>query len=254
MKVVDSPVTYGFNNEFIPSNVNQDSATVVSPANFSGPEHLREFVGRCFNFTDVVYMYTFCPFHNVTQNELSNRWNGYHGVLGVWQEWKIVNNTFSSMLMLEGDKCGELFRSVEIVFRCNDTEGVVEVTEPSKCTYLLVFATPKACHSTAFLVYPNLSPDEQLKWNRIESEFAEELLTPQGYDAELQQLFIESGLKRKSQETNAKVKNDQSENDALSDGNQCMRELEELRNEVEGLRLLLELKSASVTNTKSQRV
>jgi hypothetical protein len=38
----------------------------------------------------------------------------FHVNFRVWQEWSIENNTFTSMLMPEGDLCGSRRRSTEV--------------------------------------------------------------------------------------------------------------------------------------------
>lgn len=32
----------------------------------------------------------------------------------VWQEWEIENNTFTAMEMREGEKCGDIHRTVKV--------------------------------------------------------------------------------------------------------------------------------------------
>jgi len=64
------------------------------------------------------YRYQFCPYDNVTQHEITLRWNSYNGVLGVWRDWTVVNNTFTTMNMEDGDACGgSNFRSTRVLFR-----------------------------------------------------------------------------------------------------------------------------------------
>ncbi|XP_048465257.1 N-acetylglucosamine-1-phosphotransferase subunit gamma isoform X5 [Rhincodon typus] len=104
MKIVDEPNTYGLNNPFL-SQVNRLQPK-IDPAAISGPAHLHRLAGKCFSMTESVYKYEFCPFHNVTQHEQTFRWNAYSGILGIWQEWEIENNTFVGMWMKEGDSCG----------------------------------------------------------------------------------------------------------------------------------------------------
>ncbi|KAL5018299.1 hypothetical protein ScPMuIL_004021 [Solemya velum] len=101
MKIVEEPSSYGFNQAYGQvQNTNTETTLKmrVKPSNFSGPSHLQRLVGKCFSLVTDSYKYDFCPFSNVTQHEKSLRWNPYSGILGVWQEWEIVNNTFISMI------------------------------------------------------------------------------------------------------------------------------------------------------------
>ena len=45
-------------------------------------------------------------------------------------------------------------RSVKVTLICGETNDVIAVEEPSRCTYTMVFATPAVCeekHATALL-------------------------------------------------------------------------------------------------------
>lgn len=252
MKVVEAPVAYGFNNDLISPNVNHGPLVLqVLPRDFSGPEHFRYFRGRCYNMTDEQYLYSFCPFENVTQFETSTRWNAYQGVLGVWQEWKIVNNSFYAMMMLDGDVCGGVHRSVEVTFECNETEGLKEVSEPHKCQYSLIFQTPLVCHADALLVYPRLPETLRRKWDELETELMNQDITEKGYTSGLKRIYVEAGFLRPPKNDKQKVKievhkpTDQNITTGLHFENldQCMKEVSDLQKEIETLRLLLELKS-----------
>ncbi|KAG8433034.1 hypothetical protein GDO86_017343 [Hymenochirus boettgeri] len=137
--------------------------------------------------------YEFCPFHNVTQHEQSFRWNAYSGILGIWQEWEIENNTFTAMWMREGDSCGNKNRQTKVLLVCGKSNKLSQVSEPSTCVYHLTFETPLVCHPHALLVYPTLSENLQEKWNEVEQSLYEELITKQGYGKLLKEIFQEAG-------------------------------------------------------------
>lgn len=244
MKIVESPMAYGFNNDLIMPVTNQNSlALQVPPQDFSGPQQLQRLVGSCFNLTDTQYQYVFCPFHNVTQFELTSRWNSYQGVLGVWQEWNIDNNTFSSMMMLKGDKCGAVDRSVEVFLKCGDSNGVRDVLEPKKCQYHLYFETPLVCHPDALLVYPRLPQEFQKEWDQLETELANEEITQKDYIEELNAIFVKAGykLKRVTEPIGVNTSSDVGLNNQSSNYSECIKEVAELKREIEALKLLLEL-------------
>nr|XP_051686338.1 N-acetylglucosamine-1-phosphotransferase subunit gamma isoform X2 [Oryctolagus cuniculus] len=101
MKVVEEPNT--LNNPFLPQTSRLQPKREPSPV--SGPRHLSRLSGKCFSLVESTYKYELCPFHNVTQHEQTFRWNAYSGILGVWHEWEIANNTFAGMWMRDGDSC-----------------------------------------------------------------------------------------------------------------------------------------------------
>ncbi|XP_016518760.1 N-acetylglucosamine-1-phosphotransferase subunit gamma-like [Poecilia formosa] len=113
MKIVEEPNTFGLNNPFMAQGNRLQPK--VSPAPVSGPVHLHRLAGKCFSLTESMYKYEFCPFHNVTQHEQSFRWNAYSGILGIWQEWEIANNTFTGMWMRDGDTCGTRNRETKVL-------------------------------------------------------------------------------------------------------------------------------------------
>ncbi|KAG8200825.1 hypothetical protein JTE90_006404 [Oedothorax gibbosus] len=195
MRVVKETANYGYfgNNVGEAENSNQLVAS-VSPANFSGPKLLERLVGKCYNSTQDNYRYMFCPFQNITQYETSSRWNAYQGILGIWSNWEIENNTFSAMIYKNGDLCGDIDRHVNITFTCGPKEILHNVTEPSRCQYSAVFSTRYVCHKDAMLVYPRLSAELQKEWDQLLTEFHYGDITQKGYDAGLKNIYQKAGF------------------------------------------------------------
>lgn len=126
----------------------------------------------------------------MTQVEQAVRWNSFAGILGVWKEWIIVNNTFQAMFLANGDVCpGEKPRQTKVKLRCGDQNKVVSVIEPTMCQYEVRFETPLACPIDAFLVYPALSLEGKKEWEKIEEAFYREEITLQGYNKYRKRLF-----------------------------------------------------------------
>jgi len=126
----------------------------------------------------------------MTQVEQAVRWNSFAGILGVWKEWIIVNNTFQAMFLANGDVCpGEKPRQTKVKLRCGDQNKVVSVTEPTICQYEVRFETPLACPIDAFLVYPALSLEGKKEWEKIEEALYHEEITLQGYNKYRRRLF-----------------------------------------------------------------
>ncbi|XP_074637750.1 uncharacterized protein LOC141896398 [Acropora palmata] len=196
VKIVEEPAVYrtGMNNYYQAARSSSPSENKlvarVKPSLASGPPHLRVLAGKCFSLSHDGYRYEFCPFHNMTQVEQAVRWNSFAGILGVWKEWIIVNNTFQAMFLANGDVCpGEKPRQTKVKLRCGDQNKVVSVIEPTICQYEVRFETPLACPIDAFLVYPALSLEGKKEWEKIEEALYHEEITLQGYNKYRRRLF-----------------------------------------------------------------
>ncbi|XP_059935397.1 N-acetylglucosamine-1-phosphotransferase subunit gamma isoform X2 [Mesoplodon densirostris] len=191
MKVVEEPNTFGLNNPFLPQTSRLQPRRDPSPV--SGPVHLSRLSGKCFSLVESTYKYELCPFHNVTQHEQTFRWNAYSGILGIWHEWEIANNTFRGMWMRDGDSCHSRSRQSKVELTCGKTNRLAHVSEPSTCVYALTFETPLVCHPHSLLVYPALPMALQQRWDRVEQDLADELITSQGYEKLLRAIFEDAG-------------------------------------------------------------
>ena len=259
MKIVEEPSSFGY-----PYQQESQEETLkmrITPSNFSGPNHLRVLQGKCFTKIDESYKYELCPYSNVTQHEQSLRWNPYSGILGVWQEWSIVNNTFQAMLMGEGDACGDHYRSVKVELHCGEKHEIESVTEPEKCFYLLVFKTPLVCHRHSLLVYPTLNETLRHQWDLIEGEYFHGELTTQGYNKKLHHLFERAGyvlpLSKKQAIAKQAIEKENMKEELHTgdfyDLGTCTDEYKKLKKEVENLRTLLAVyQSGNKTSEKDK--
>ncbi|XP_067290914.1 N-acetylglucosamine-1-phosphotransferase subunit gamma isoform X1 [Pseudorasbora parva] len=234
MKIVEEPNTFGLNNPLVSQSSRLQAK--ISPSPVSGPSHLHRLAGKCFNYIESTYKYVFCPFHNVTQHEQSFRWNAYSGILGIWQEWEIQNNSFTGMWMREGDSCGNKNRQTKVLLVCGNSSKLSGVSEPQTCVYSLTFETPLVCHSHSLLVYPVLSEPLQKEWDEIAQAQYEDLITEQGYNKLLKELFEEAGLLRRAQQQKAKESTATLTHPSLE---QCTQDFEKQQAEIERLRSLL---------------
>ncbi|XP_040829534.1 N-acetylglucosamine-1-phosphotransferase subunit gamma isoform X2 [Ochotona curzoniae] len=192
MKVVEEPNTFGLNNPFLPQTSRLQPKREPSPV--SGPRHFSQLSGKCFSLVESTYKYELCPFHNVTQHEQTFRWNAYSGVLGVWHGWDIVNNSFAAMWMRDGDSCRGRSRQSKVELACGKSHRLAHVSEPSTCMYALTFETPLACHPHALLVYPALPEALQRRWDKVEQDLADGLITPQAHAELTSEVARLSGL------------------------------------------------------------
>lgn len=234
MKIVEEPNTYGLNNPFL-SQVTRLQPK-ISPAAISGPPHLHKLAGKCFSMIEASYKYEFCPFHNITQHEQSFRWNAYSGILGIWQEWEIENNTFVGMWMKEGDSCASKNRQTKVIFTCGTSHKLAHVSEPNTCIYWLTFETPLVCHPQSLLVYPNLKEELQKRWDMAEQSHYDGLITQQGYRKLLQAIFEDAGYLKTGQEKIETKEQNHSQEETLS---RCNEERNKLSEEVQMLKDIL---------------
>ncbi|CAJ1080856.1 N-acetylglucosamine-1-phosphotransferase subunit gamma isoform X3 [Xyrichtys novacula] len=236
MKIVEEPNTFGLNNPFMAQGSRLQPKATPSPV--SGPAHLHRLAGKCFSFTESTYKYEFCPFHNITQHEQSYRWNAYSGILGIWQEWEIVNNTFTGMWMRDGDTCGTRNRETKVILMCSTNSKLAQVSEPSTCVYSVTFETPLVCHPHSLLVYPTLSEKLQREWDEAEQARYEDLITEQGYNNLLRDIFEDAGL-LKSQRVKIKSPEVAPDSETHNSLQKCTEDFQKQTEEIERLRALL---------------
>ncbi|KFV38842.1 N-acetylglucosamine-1-phosphotransferase subunit gamma, partial [Tyto alba] len=253
---VNFPSLERLNNPFLPQTNRLQPK--MSPSAISGPAHLFRLAGKCFSFVESTYKYEFCPFHNVTQHEQTFRWNAYSGILGIWHEWEIDNNTFVGMWMREGDSCETKSRQTKVHLVCGRTNKLAYVSEPSTCVYSLTFETPLVCHPDSLLVYPTLTEALQRKWDEAEQLLYDELITEQGYKKILKEIFEEAGLLKATEEKEVERQNVKISLE-FETVEKCSKEYKQLSEEIKKLKDLLSqygiaYKGNSAENTSVERV
>ncbi|KAK7071622.1 hypothetical protein SK128_025455 [Halocaridina rubra] len=200
LKVVNELPSNGYNNlNGLEPNSESKLLPRMRPANFSGPDHLRGLLGRCFKHRDTKYEYILCPFQNITQEDIQAYYDPYKGVLGVWLDWVIEDNQFVAWNMIEGSSCGpDRYRSTKVTLQCGKTSELKSMTEPERCSYVAIFETPEICGENAMVVYPRLPQYLQDQWNEALTDKLSGDLTEKGYYLELERVFIASGFKLSS--------------------------------------------------------
>ncbi|CAL1599219.1 unnamed protein product [Knipowitschia caucasica] len=236
MKIVEEPNTFGLNNPFMTPRDRLQPRTSPSPV--SGPQHLQQLAGKCFSLIETTYKYEFCPFHNITQHEQTFSLNAYSGILGIWHEWEIINNSFTGMWMREGDECWTANRETKVIFVCGLSNKVAQVSEPTTCMYSLTFETPLVCHPHSLLVYPTLTEEQQKEWDEAEQARYEELVTEQGYNNLLKDIFEDAGL-FKSHKVNVEETKALSSSDTDSSLQKCRQDTKKQTEEIQRLQALL---------------
>lgn len=245
MKVVEEPNTFGLNNPFLPQTSRLQPKRDPSPV--SGPAHLFRLSGKCFSLVESTYKYEFCPFHNVTQHEQTFRWNAYSGILGIWHEWEITNNTFRGMWMRDGDSCRSRSRQSKVELTCGKSNRLAHVSEPSTCVYALTFETPLVCHPHSLLVYPALPMALQRRWDQVEQDLADELITSQGYEKLLRALFEDAGYLKTPEESESAQQEGRAQGLVFESLESCNKAHKELSKEIKRLKSVLTQHGISYT-------
>ncbi|XP_054153901.1 N-acetylglucosamine-1-phosphotransferase subunit gamma-like [Oppia nitens] len=167
------------------------------PSVFSGPEEIQYLLDMCFVYSTDKYDYRLCPFKNMTQHERPQTVHSYNGVIGVWKQWSVVNNSFDRLVFTDGDDCGHTDRSAQMLWICNrdmnlTDERIVGVKEPKRCYYEILFASYFGCENK--FIYTYLNDTAKHDWDIIETNYYRKLLTDYGYQWSLRQLFIRAGI------------------------------------------------------------
>lgn len=98
------------------------------------------YYNKCFDYRDKEYKYSVCPFGNAKQDQT---------LLGKYEGFTTTNTGELAMKFSQGDPCLTLAsrpqRELLFILTCSEDQRVVEVSEPTVCSYAAVFNTPLAC-------------------------------------------------------------------------------------------------------------
>ncbi|XP_024884606.1 glucosidase 2 subunit beta [Temnothorax curvispinosus] len=114
-----------------------------------GPEEVfAPLDGECFEYTDLEYIYKLCLYSMATQRSKSG---GSSVNLGHWNEWVgPVGAKYTKMKYDRGLTCWNgPARSTIVTLSCGTENGIISVTEPSRCEYAMEFSTPALCNPSA---------------------------------------------------------------------------------------------------------
>ena len=127
---------------------------------FGPHQHLHS---QCFSHKAGEYVYEFCPFKDVHQNQVNlgtfaNWTNGGIGAAptetrracDVDASPETCALRYDDMLYADGTKCHNgVVRMTRVTFECGLTDTILALSEVSMCRYLLTFSTPSACIAAA---------------------------------------------------------------------------------------------------------
>lgn len=110
---------------------------------FGADNALHAIHGQTFEWSDREYTYKLNSYSDVTQSK-----PGHSSTLGRYK--KIDSDNPHLMIYDSGDRCwGAPDRSTKVTMICGDQNKVLDVKEPNKCEYALIFQTPAACSQQA---------------------------------------------------------------------------------------------------------
>ncbi|KAG9349868.1 hypothetical protein JZ751_026221 [Albula glossodonta] len=141
------------------------------------------------------------------------------------------------MWMREGDSCGSKSRQTKVILSCGVSSKLAQVSEPSTCVYSLTFETPLVCHPHSLLVYPTLSEKLQKEWDEAEQARYEELITEQGHNNLLKDIFEEAGFLKTQRVT--EKKDASSPTKKFESLEKCNEGFQKQKEEIERLQALL---------------
>lgn len=95
------------------------------------------------------YQYKICFFDKVTQSESTKSAFNHETTLGNWKGWGVNSDgtlDHTEMIYDGGQQCWQgPQRSATIKLECGTENTIVEVAEPSICTYIIKVQTPAVC-------------------------------------------------------------------------------------------------------------
>ena len=112
------------------------------------------FINECYDFDERDYTYRVCMFKDVKQVSKSG---GSDVIIGYWDSWSgPSNNHYLNMNYNNGATCWNgPARSIVLTLKCALEHRIIDVREPSRCEYAMVFETPSACDETIATASPH---------------------------------------------------------------------------------------------------
>ncbi|CAF3804827.1 unnamed protein product, partial [Rotaria magnacalcarata] len=102
------------------------------------------FMDHCFDYDEREYTYRVCMFKDAKQ---ISKGGGSDVTIGYWDAWTgPSDNKYLKMKYANGATCWNgPARSLTITFQCGVDHKVIDVREPTRCEYAMLFETPSAC-------------------------------------------------------------------------------------------------------------
>ncbi|KAL5256381.1 hypothetical protein ACHWQZ_G011566 [Mnemiopsis leidyi] len=117
-----------------------DDVKKLNNIDFGAEEEFFVLKGQCFEKRDEQYTYKLCPFDRSDQDGTN---------IGRWDSWELGAdgvNHYNVMMYNKGNSCWQgPQRSTRVEVICGQENQIISASEPAKCEYAYVFATPAAC-------------------------------------------------------------------------------------------------------------
>ncbi|CAF2752166.1 unnamed protein product [Rotaria sp. Silwood2] len=114
------------------------------------------FIDQCYDYEEREYTYRTCMFKDAKQ---ISKGGGSDVIIGYWDSWSgPADNKYLKMKYSNGATCWNgPARSLTVTFQCGIEHKIVDVREPTRCEYAMLFETPSACDETiaATLIHPD---------------------------------------------------------------------------------------------------
>ncbi|CAF1287861.1 unnamed protein product [Adineta steineri] len=102
------------------------------------------FIDQCYDYEEREYTYRICMFKDAKQ---ISKGGGSDVTIGYWEGWTgPENNKYLKMKYANGATCWNgPARSLTVTFQCGTEHKPIDVREPTRCEYSMIFETPSAC-------------------------------------------------------------------------------------------------------------
>ncbi|CAF4688677.1 unnamed protein product [Rotaria socialis] len=114
------------------------------------------FMDQCFDYDEREYTYRVCMFKDAKQ---ISKGGGSDVTIGYWDAWTgPSDNKYLKMKYANGATCWNgPARSLTITFQCGVDHKIIDVREPTRCEYSMLFETPSACDEkiATTIIHPN---------------------------------------------------------------------------------------------------
>ena len=116
-----------------------------SERDYGPDEEFAVLDGSCFEYADLEYVYSLCPFGRASQRSKSG---GTDVSLGNWSEWLGEGDAkYTKAKYDRGLTCWNgPARSTIVTLKCGTKDALLSVSEPSRCEYAMEFTTPAVCN------------------------------------------------------------------------------------------------------------
>ncbi|CAF4795923.1 unnamed protein product [Rotaria sp. Silwood1] len=105
------------------------------------------FIDQCYDYEEREYTYRLCMFKDAKQ---ISKGGGSDVTIGYWDSWcGPTDNKYLKMKYSNGATCWNgPARSLTVTFQCGIEHKIIDVREPTRCEYAMLFETPSACDET----------------------------------------------------------------------------------------------------------